>query len=160
MENKAIIPRQLNCTAGSSDSSGHKSDSPTTSMITISSTNSYQEIKIRSRSGSTTASNSDFDEGLEFNLESPDSANFRPPPRFSTSSDNVIVVNTDNNPALADNSRVEINNSTDVQIATNIYNGPVTILLDDKHRLIDLPIAETAQYESGAQNKGFDGKNL
>lgn len=140
----------------------YKPDSPTPSMITVSSTNSFREIKNRSRSGSTTASNSDLDEGLELDSAPTALSRFHPSPGFSATNDNVIVVNADNNPALASSTRVAINNSTDIQFGNKtFYNGPVTIkqfLLDDKHKWISRPGAETAQIENGAINKGFDGK--
>lgn len=144
---------------------GFKPASPTPSMKTVSSTNSLREIRNRSPSGSTTAPNSDLDEGLE--LDSAPStrhlSRFRPSSNFATTDDNVIVVNADNNPALASNTHVAINNSTDIQFGNKtFYNGPVTIkqfLLDDKNnKWISRPGAETAQIENGSTNKGFEGK--
>lgn len=142
---------------------GYRPDSPTPSMKTVSSMNSFREIKNRSHSGSTTASNSDLDEGLELDSAPTVLSRFHPSPGFSTTNDNVIVVNADNNPALANSTRVAINNSTDIQFGNKtFYNGPVTIkqfLLDDKHnKWISRPVAETAQIENGVANRGFEGK--
>lgn len=142
-----------------------KPDSPTPSMRTVSSTNSFREIRNRSPSGSTTAPNSDLDEGLELD-SAPTARNlsrFHPSSNFATADDNVIVVNADNNPALASNTHVAINNSTDIQFGNKtFYNGPVTIkqfLLDDKNnKWISRPGVEVAQIENGANNKGFEGK--
>lgn len=143
----------------------YKPDSPSPSMRTVSSTNSFQEIKNRNHSGSTTASNSDLDEGLELDSAPNILSRFHPSPGFSTTNDNVIVVNADNNPALASSTHVAINNSTDIQFGNKtFYNGPVTIkqfLLDDKHnKWISRPGVETAQIENGVANKGFEGKKL
>lgn len=142
---------------------GYKPDSPSPSMRTVSSTNSFREIKNRNHSGSTTASNSDLDEGLELDSATNILSRFHPSPGFSTTNDNVIVVNADNNSALASSTRVAINNSTDIQFGNKtFYNGPVTIkqfLLDDKHnKWISRPGVESTQIENGVANKGFDGK--
>lgn len=142
-----------------SDTCRQLTNSPTPSMITVSSTNSFRETNDRRRSGSTTASNSDLDEGLAFNSAPNVLSRFHPSPGFSTTNGNVIVVNADSNPALAGNSRVAINNSTEVQVATNIYNGPVTILRDDISKL-DRPVALTIENENGVIIEGFEGKSF
>lgn len=151
-----------------------KLDSPSPSLKTISSSSSIAKAINRQKrsSESSTASDSDQDEGLELD-SAPTKDKFlkyqtSPSSSSVCSSDrNVIVINNaDNNLAQANGTRIEsvaIQNSSDIQFGNKtFYNGPVTIkqfLLDDKHRKwISRTSEEIAQIENGVSNKGFDGK--
>lgn len=155
-------------------------DSPSPSIVTCSSKSSKSKTKrcIDESDGSTCASDSEPEE-LELNAirlkdqflkyHQQDSCQSKPSNQLFSKDGNLITLvnhnvgSTENSASTTKIDSVAIQNSTDIQFGNKtFYNGPVFIkqfIRDENKRWISSPNEiESAQIESGVENKGYNGK--